>query len=377
MTSRPTPEAREAYTNVAASLLQVYLYESSKLLFTDETKGDKPFAYIFVNLLLIDIRSSIPMLLEKLNDPTYPKTSRQLASAFEIICMFIGFLVRALEDEEPMPMPPDSILKLRKGISETMSVTIEFLRDRWDASHAGAMGLHPDAISGTVETSTGTHQTLAWDSIENNADEDPLTLAAVQALGLWLLEDDNDQLRREATGLMDMFMDLYRSSSSGFHDFRSALLVTLEALVTLEEGREQLLQHGGWEILSRDLTDIVQTLSQSNAARGIETIRILLAIVDEERTETAEEWMDLITSISGWSLPDGVQSPIVRELELNVVQLCCSLLAKANPGLRRRYLHSTRAIAGIAFLLKGTIVEDDPLREDLDQVTDMLHSFTI
>lgn len=85
-------------------------------------------------------------------------------------------------------MSPDSLLKLRKSISETMLVAIEYLRDRWDASVAGTMGLHPNARVGTAETATGSRRTLTWDSIATSADDDPLILSAVRALALWLRE---------------------------------------------------------------------------------------------------------------------------------------------------------------------------------------------
>lgn len=91
--SRPTPEARSAYTNAAASLLQAYPSAAPRLLLADEPSSEKPFAYLFVNLV-IDVRSSAPTLPEQLNTPAYPQTSRRPASAFDVVCIFIGYLVR-------------------------------------------------------------------------------------------------------------------------------------------------------------------------------------------------------------------------------------------------------------------------------------------
>ena len=191
VTSRPTPEARSAYTKAAAALLQAYPDTVSAMLFKDARDAEKPFAYIFVNLLLIDIRSSAPVLLEKLNQPDYPDMARRLAAAFDVICIFIGYLVRSLEDEslDSLVMSPDNLLKIRKSISESMSVTIEYIRDRWDASTAGAMGLHPEARTNKTETAAGSYNTLTWDSIENIAEEDPFMLSALRALSIWLREE--------------------------------------------------------------------------------------------------------------------------------------------------------------------------------------------
>jgi hypothetical protein len=346
----------------------------------DRANTDRPFGYLFVNLLLIDIRSSAPVLLEQLNGPNYPKVSRRLASAFDIVCMFIGFLVKSLEDEsmETLVMPPDSLLKLRKGISETMSVTIEYLRDRWDASVAGAMGLHPEARVATAETAKGSHYTLAWDSMKANADEDPFILSAIRALALWLREDENDSLRKEATGLTDMFMDLYQTSSAGQIDFRSPILVALEALTTLEKGRRILIDNEGWKVLTQDLTRILQGISHAShdsaASRGIEIVRVLLPVAEEERTGTAEDWMNLITTAAAWDAPEDIQTPLVLEFEVAVLQLCTTLLTRASPGMRARYVHSLSAIAGIASQVEQRIGANDPLREMVNDVLGSLRS---
>ncbi|PTB36509.1 uncharacterized protein TrAFT101_010392 [Trichoderma asperellum] len=378
VTSRPNSAARSAYTNAAASLLRVYPIAASELIFKAERSDEKPFSYLFVNLLLIDIRSSAPLLLEQLNKPGYSNLSRRLASAFDIICIFIGHLVRSLEDEslESLIMSPDNLLKLRKGISETMSVTIEYLRDRWDATYAGAMGLHPDARSGKAETSMGSRLTLTWDSLENLADEDPFILSAVRALALWLREDENDMLRKEATGLTDMFMDLYRGSSAEKLDFRSPTLVALEALVTFEKGRNILLQHDGWKTLSQDLSGILRqnasAISESETSRGIEIVRVLLQVA-EESNGTNEEWMNLITAVAAWDVfLQQEPSPLVLELQVAVLQLCCALLIKASPGMRKRFAHSVSALVGIATQLERGIPRDGLLREDIEDVLGVL-----
>ncbi|KAG6037560.1 hypothetical protein E4U41_004913 [Claviceps citrina] len=363
-TGRPNAAARSAYTKAAASVLQAYPAQASKLLFT-ETRGkddDKPFAYLFINLLLIDIRSSVPTLLQQLNQPDYAESSTRLASAFDVLSMFIGHLVRCLEDEstETFAMSPDSLLKIRSGISETMSLTVEYLRDRWDATFAGAMGLHPEARTRNTETAAGSHPTLAWDSLAHPADEDALVLSAVRALALWLREDDNETLRREATGLTDMLMELYQSSSSGKAlDFRSAILVALEALLTLPQGRDLFLSNDGWAILSKDLASLLTPAaskhggpsSDADASRGIEIVRALLSTAEQDPSGTRQEWMDVVTAAAAWDVSTPHHgphpSPTVAEFRVSVLQLCCTLLAGASRGMRSRYRHSMGALDGI------------------------------
>lgn len=377
VTSKPTLAGRAAYINLTASLLQIYPAETSRLLFSDEAGTEKPFFYLLINLVLVDLRSSFPALLEQLNSPDYETISRRLASAFDIVSAFLGFLVRFLDDEDAdeafssIMLSPDLLLKLRTSISETMSLAIEYLRDRWDASVAGAMGLHPEARSGTAKTSSGSHYTLAWDSKTDKANQDPLILSAIRTLAIWLREDDNDTLRKEASGLSDMMLDLYKNSPSGPLDFRRAVLVALEGMITVDKGAAALLENEGWEILIRDLLAILQASSSVNdgdeAARGIEIVRVLLPIVEREQPGSREAWLAVVTAVAAWDLPNTEQAPVVLEFQIAVLQLVTALLSNTHPGMQKRYVHSISAVIGIAGQLKGR-VRDDALLESLEDV---------
>jgi hypothetical protein len=363
-------------------LLQVYPQQAPQLLFAGNSKEEKPFSYLFVNLLLIDLRSSFPTLLGKLNSPDYATTSRRLASAFDAIASFVGFLIRSMDDDTQafsLAMPPDLLLKLRKSISETLSISIEFLRDRWDASTAGAMGLHPDARASAAQTSVGPRLTLAWDSMKNSVHQDPLILSATRALSIWLREDDNELLRRESVGLLDMLIDLYKSSAPATLDFRSSILVALEGLTTFEEGIEGVLSHDGWQVLSKDLIYITQLVSttsdKAEAARGVEIVRVLLPIVESERTGTREDWMGLITAVAAWDVPDYKSTPSIQEFQVAVLQLATALTSSAHDGLRKRYVHSIAAILGIATQVQRYIDSSNPLHEPLEDVTVTMGTF--
>lgn len=378
VSSKPTADGRAAYTNLSASLLQTFPVAASKLLFSDGPKSEKPFPYLLINLVLVDLRSSFPNLLAQLNSPEYANTSRRLASAFDIVSASIGFLIRCLENEDgegplsSLIMAPDLLLRLRKSVSETMSLCIEYLRDRWDASITGAMGLHPEARVGAAKTSAGSHYTLAWDSKTDNANQDPLILAAVRALAIWLREDDNDSLRQEAAGLSDMFMDLYKNSASGSLDFKRPILVALEGIVTVDQGIESLLDNGAWEILAEDMLAILHASSsmnsESEAARGIEIVRVLLPIVESERPGSREAWMAVITAVAAWHVPEATQSPLVLEFQVALLQLVTALLSNTHPAMQRQYTHSISAILGVAKQLKGKVAADTSLSESLQDV---------
>lgn len=375
---RPTLEGRAAYTQLAAALLQAYPKTCPDLLFKDNSSGNtdnKPFSYLFVNLLLIDIRSSFPSLLSKLNSVDYPTTSERLSAAFDVMSSYIGFLVRSLEDEDNISftIPPDLLLKLRKDLAETMSLTIEYLRDRWDASVAGASGLHPSARSGTSATSEGTRLTLAWDSMTDKVNQDPLVLAAIRTLAIWIREDENENLRNESAGLMDMLMELYKLSSKEGLDFRYPILTALEPILATEDGVLGFSEQDGWDILFQDLRFVLENISSqqgfndtASLSRGVEIVRTLLAVVDHASTTyPREDWMTAVTVAASMKAPPKIPKPhpLLIEFQIAMLQLATALLNKAPPGMQRRYLPSITASRGVEAQLEEIVngMEDTSL----------------
>ncbi|RDW59565.1 hypothetical protein BP6252_12652 [Coleophoma cylindrospora] len=378
---RPTSVGRAAYTKLGAALLQAYPGVCSKMLFEDNGISNidsKPFAYLFVNLILIDIRSSFPSLLAQLNSAEYPATAERLSAAFDVLSGFIGFLVKSLDDESSsFSMPPDLLLKLRKDIAETMSLAIEYFRDRWDSAIAGASGLHPSARSGTSATSEGTRLTLTWDSMKDKPNADPLILAGIRALAIWIREDENENLRNESAGLMDMFMELYKQSAKDGLDFRYPILTALEAVMeTEEDGVLRFLEQDGWETLLQDLRLILASINGQDIyndtptlARGIEIIRILLTVVDHSSTAyPREDWMAIVTLTASLKAPplSPKPHPLLVEFDIAMLQLATALLGKAPGGMRKRYLPSATASRGLEaqleLIVKG--MEDVQLSQD-------------
>lgn len=392
--SRPTSAGRAAYTQSAAALLQAFPHQTPPLLldtkFTKKMGDDesKPFTYLFINLLLIDIRSAYPSLLPKLNSDEYPAISRRLAAAFDVVSSFIGFLIRSLDDEDgDFIMPPDLLLKLRKDIAETISLTAEYLRDRFDASIAGTLGLDKDAVGGPA-TYGGTRKQLTFDSIKDEIPHDQLVLASIRMLAIWLKEDENEKLREEAAGLTDLMTELYRSSAKNDLDFRFPILTALEATVTTEEGVDSFIAQETWNVLAQDLANIVQSTlrkgkqqdfatlearTEQDASRGIEIIRVLLAVIDSSYgvTEPPAEWMKIVPAAAGLNADkDTSISPTCLELEIAIVQLATALLGKASPGLRSRYKESMAALGGLMNKLRFKCKQGDGRLDDLGEAVE-------
>jgi hypothetical protein len=269
-----------------------------------------------------------------------------------------------------------------------MADTISYLRDRYDASVAGAYGLDPSARTGPAHMDEE-HMTVTWDSKTDTVETDNLILSATRALALWLREDDNDMLRKESAALMDLFVDLYRSSTKSAGrdnhlDFRQAILVALEGITAVEEGRDALLEHDGWKVLSDDFLSILASTSTSNdeaeAARGVEIIRVLLQIVESETPHAKEEWTDLVTKVASWDVPDAQQATGVVEFQVAAMQLVAGIIEHSHPSVRRRLKNTFGDIKRLAEELREKKVEeikDDGLTESLEEVLDTLAGMKI
>lgn len=289
-----------------------------------------------------------------LNSDEYPATSARIASSYDIISAFIGFLIGTLEEEDFLPLssrnknqaaslvpfPPSLLLQIRVDISETLSLTIEHLRDRFDSSIAGAAGLHPSARYRT-EDAPNAPLSIAWDSSSTTLAQDPLTLSQLRTLAIWLREDDNDALRKEAAGIMDLLLNLYETEDEKL-DFKSPVIIALEGITTVPEGVDAFLAAEGWPILENDIQRIITNPSNDTVLLGENIIRVLVAIVESDVTGPAkEEWMRIITLASHRASsfildPDHIES--LLGLRIAVAQLAVELLARAPKGVKRRQL---------------------------------------
>lgn len=174
------------------------------------TSNSKPFAYLFIKATTIDIEATTPSLIELLHEPAYKETAIRLSAAYTVLHGFLRFLVGLPEDQET-GMDPEQLLGLYKEIDKTMSLTIEFLQDRWDAANAegaNAEGaLAPPARRSSQDVSEASREEVL--SIKRRVTSDPIFTAAASALAFWLAENDNEKLRDEAEEIMDILASLH------------------------------------------------------------------------------------------------------------------------------------------------------------------------
>ena len=438
----PTGEHTEgegATAILCSALLQTYPANFPQLLFGEvgnvrnqdqqkqrgkrekQQSDTKPFAYLFPTAISIDLRASFPPLHEILTSSgaSAPKSQRyrtistRMAADFNILSAFLSYLMSTLSSPDGLQLDPNLIQKLRCQFAETSSLAIEFLRDWWDAS-AGALSrvgeqsfMHAPLLLTADDNEEEEQRADSQDRVDN-ADTigDQLILSAVSYVALWLREDDNEELRKEAVGILDVLLALYQAGEDHQDrtdasatlravdnaSFKSPVLVALEGILTSEDGIEAFERARGWRVLATDLSGILRNVPKSVSTpneirRGIETVRVLFQLVESEAATggtTGEERMAILKQIAGFpppqsTLPSGRDEAsatedgdddvagtsnggesflLLLELRISSYQLAAALLEHAARALQRRYAAEAakikQAARGVVGIAQGT-----------------------
>ncbi|KAI5849043.1 Neurochondrin-domain-containing protein [Tricharina praecox] len=248
--SGPSSEERRHCIIIIASFLHSYAPSQFFQRFSTPTtdgpsSNTPPYLYLLLQIITIDIRASFPSLLAHLALPSYASTSQRLACNFDILSVFLNFLATA-SDFSQIGISPDHLLKLRTDISETFGLTLEFLRDRWDAVYTGAAYFEPG-----FEPADQPKQ-LTWDStLLGGPERDALIIGAVRALAFWLREDES--LREEAGGMVDVFLGLWTRGQEAGVDYRPWVVTALHGVMEEKHGREVFVQLRAWRTVWEDL----------------------------------------------------------------------------------------------------------------------------
>jgi len=357
---------------------------------------DKPFAYIFVNLVLIEIRSAIPSLMENLASPSYPSTAFHLASCFDILSAFIQYLLSSLSAPEtpnsPTPtliLPPDTLLKLRRATTDTLSQTLEYLRDRWDAAHAGAAGL-PASTKADLRVTRDWRSdgraaaplALPWDNPTLSPAADPLVVAGLRTLALWLREDDDPGLIAEARGLLDMLLVLFAGREGGAEgggetDLRVPVAMVLDAVLRgSEKAVAEFLDMDGWMVLASDLRRCLGSAEESSSHIQ-DVVRAMLAVVESGAVPASREaWMEIVKFLGERDLSN-LKTEQVDDM-VAAWQLAVALVIKAPVRLKKNFKRDWERIKENAE--KGLSLDGPPgqeTREGLREIVDDLGGINV
>jgi hypothetical protein len=109
-----------------------------------------------------------------------------------------------------------------------------------------------------------------------------------------------------------------------------------------------IIQHTANE----NATTIVSLEAEAN--RGLQIVRVLLAVIDSPATSVArEEWMKIVTTTAAMTISSNSPSSLTLEFWIAMLQLSAALLAKAAGGMMKRYITSYAALMGLVNQLKA------------------------
>ncbi|KAI4250599.1 MAG: hypothetical protein L6R40_000199 [Gallowayella cf. fulva] len=256
--------SRLVINGLSAFLMKCYPNHFPELLYgqppsNDLTVKSKPYSWLFIQLRLIDIRSSVPSLIEGSSLAGYEATKARLTGCYDLVSAFISFLVKCSdamsdsdEGSDKLPFNPSLVLQIREDISNVCSLTIEYLCDRFEAMRAS--GANGQALPGNKTTLDRLNLAATNLGPESMA-EDPLVRSQLTMLSLYLREDEGEMLRKEAGRMRNAIFWLYGRAP----DLRYPLIMILEQFQYNPGGLGSIGDNDGWKVLVDDLVRIVRS----------------------------------------------------------------------------------------------------------------------
>ena len=293
---------------------------------SENKPGTKPETYDLVIMLMSEISKSV-FDYDKVSKESYQyidETTR-LTACYDLLTAFIGYLVgrehaETLESPVKPLLPPDLLLELRKLISELMQMTILTIRERFGPP-------------GTDIKLRDLIEEAKWEFPWEMAHA--VTGAQLQALALWLRDDDGEKLRNEAVAIIDVLLQLVEKGKLlGFAD---QIMICLEGICETSNGTKTFLAFGGWQIVAEELSCIVKQPS-------------IVAIADEFRGEQMVMVLSTVIHQTGSSPPRATTMKVLQivaaieqdtsrrsRLQLSLLSLAALLLSKTAPAQRKQY----------------------------------------
>ncbi len=342
-----------------------------------------PLSYLLLMIIYADIIATVPYLQEGHHSDDYDATSSRLVKGYDVISSFIGYLITGMNandggDELSLPMLPDLLLKVQGKLTDILNVTIEHLRERYDASATGALEPRASAPSSNGATSGGPPAAAEAPGVML---DDPLTLSQIQTLSLWLANEDNEGLRKAAAGIMDVLKTIYQPVGAGNFlatkqfQARCCVLEALAGITQTTEGVEAFLHEDWWTTLTGDLEEVVGfPMSTGNQeARCITILNILVTVLHSGATPPPKErWISGMLNINN----DLMKSADLQhrwELAVGTCDLVVSLFSRVTAENRDKYQGSAMHLINTAqHLLKNeTSLKREvnrQVRKDLENV---------
>ncbi|KAL9025756.1 MAG: hypothetical protein Q9196_005478 [Gyalolechia fulgens] len=359
-------ENRRAVVHVTAALIRTYPIHFPITLFSSELKDDssptsKPLCWLFIHHQLDDIRAWISSSAGKLDSPEYLRNSTHVAAeSYDILSAFIGFLVQMDDRRGPDGglqafHDPNVLHSVQKDLSSTCSMTIKQLCERYKAATAG---------TSLIEVSTG-----ASNPGSSRMREDPLILAQLRVLALWLREDNGDEIHHEAVGIMDLLLGLYCQQD----EVRWPILTILEQLILDEDNIDHFLDQKGWETVVYDFRSIIESPSACGVSLGCaEVIVDLLAPVVRHIIKSravSKYGMDMVGVACSL---DSKGSCDVLEVKCAALFLAVQLYLKIPADTKGKWKALKQLVKIPEMLLKASDELDEATKDELEDAMETL-----
>ncbi|KAI1826256.1 Neurochondrin-domain-containing protein [Xylaria intraflava] len=368
--SRQTADSRRAYTHCAAALLDAYPEQVPTPLFSDDPSSSKPIAYLFVKMVHADILSALHTLIPKSGTVEYFSLSRRIAAALDIMTSFAGFLIAVADDiDAQKALTPERILNLHKDFVVMIGDVMEYLGDRWDAFLVGTRSIESKETAGT------------------SIFEDPIIPAAVRLIATWLLDDDGESLRAQASSLIGLFAELYAMNriSTDMPELRLPIMAALEGILQTSDGQEAFKNT---DILSRCLyPDLWALLTSEDVAfttvdyiRGTAIIQIIHILIENDKNpQSYPALMTLLESIEKYDVkPTHMEANVVDrprlEFQTDALELAVKLLDTSSgditPALQQKTKNTLKTVASKVMRNWGILNDEDMVAKVADLCLD-------
>ncbi|KAI5776655.1 Neurochondrin-domain-containing protein [Geopyxis carbonaria] len=364
----PSLEERKHCTFITAQLLDLF---PGSLFFAaddaDKQESNKPFSYIFIQLVIIDAQAAFSTLVEQINSPLYPDLVRRQASCFDIIVAYLTFLSNASSLSE-IGLEPSLLLRTRNDIGETFKLSLEFLQDVWHSTL-------PVFADGAIKSEEEAHATCSV--LPSKAYTNSLVTSIVRALSLWLQEDDS--LRKEAACVVGLLLDLWKTSDAGI-EVKSWIVAALDGITEETPGRKEFLDQGGCEILWNDIKFTHEKRSQATEADvhlSIEEARLLSSVVHAEKIANIDWAREVIRTIGPTSVKTDKTYHVKLKVELCILGTGCvtTMSHTDQKALSGELTQLRNAIEGLQSILEdgaGSAVFEDWMAESLRDANQVL-----
>ncbi len=258
---------------------------------------------------------------------------------------------------DDLPFSPGLLLRMREDISNTCSLTMDYLRDRFEAWEAHKT-IHRRG-RGSI-AATGRFESVHKDSGLPNMAEDPLVLQQLLMLSFWIREDDSDTLKTEAASKMvQVIMGLYGMAEG----LRGPLLMLLGSCDWFPNALKDIRGSSGWKAMVADLDSIARSgaPNQQVIEAGIEIIDIIgplaqSAIIREEDKSGWIEFARIATQL------DSAGSAAHLDLKGSTTMLALDLLRLVDPknltGANKRLKKKLLAVPSLLMKARGRMNAD-------------------